>query len=297
MMISFLGLQNLINEFYDINDIDEINKKIIELELDLNLDYNNIYLFVYEKIKENEKINENEKKYEIIKDKKKIILITEIFFHYQTLKNLEKRNIINFLDNELKISHNKFNKFVEWTDKNLTILEKKRLILLTGSCFFTTGIRNSYKIDGLFINTLDKNIRETELQNLIYNDLFNNKDYMIGMNFTKSWKKIWDIYNMNFYNMSTSTFNDFTLCMDYNMYYYYKGLKIITLDTSIFFKLSRYNEYDFIDLLSIYRIYPGITDIELFFDTSKINNKKKLKKALSKYISYDKRKIKIQDIF
>jgi hypothetical protein len=288
--ISFLGIQNLIHEFYNIHNIDEINKKIKELKMNDNI--NKLYLLVFEKISSQPNDDTN---YELIKDEKNIILITEIFLHYHTLKHFEKRNIINFLHDDFKKSRYILNNFINWTDNNLTILEKKRLILLTDTCFFLTGIRKFNKIDGLFIDILENSNHETKLQDLIY-QITKEPKIMIYINSTKSWmKKKEKYFKQLFVDDYDNTFY-FDFCMHYDMYFYYRGIKIITLDTSIYLKIYRNKEKDILDLLCIYRIYSGITDIELFFDINTIKNKNKLKKALMKYIYYDRRKIKIQDL-
>jgi hypothetical protein len=287
--ITLLGLQNLINEYYDIWDIDEINRKINELEINKNI-YNEIYIFVYENINNIE--IKKDQIIEIIKEKK--IMIAQIFFHYQTLLYLQKRNIINFIDNGLSKSHTIFNNFIEFINNNFTILEKKRLILLSNSTFFITGIRNAYKIDFLFIDIHNDNIREKELYNII-NNLLTNKSYLISHNY---FSKLTNINN-NFYNPFNIIINDFIFCVDYNMYFYYKGLKFLTLDTCIYFKLYRNNAYDYLDLLCLYKLYPGLTDIEIFIVKNLINNKnfnKKIKKRFNRYLKSDKKKIKISDI-
>jgi hypothetical protein len=59
----------------------------------------------------------------------------------------------------------------------LSSIESQRLILLTGSCFLTTGIRKSGDIDSIFINIKSNESREEELVKLIYKDFYNEQKF------------------------------------------------------------------------------------------------------------------------
>jgi hypothetical protein len=231
----------------------------------------------------------------------------QTYFHEQTLINLEKKILKNWLDESFNPSFLRLNAFKSWQTKNLDTIECQRLILLTGSSLCTTGIRKSSDIDSIFINLgLENNIkREQELENLIYNDFFNEQTKIpfadSGMPGTKAWKQSWTDSNQIFYE--NSGIDDFYIALNPSMYYYWNGLKIMTFDLTLEFKIYRYIPSDYVDFIVITELYPHITniEIELLKDSiwkNKPNRTKKkinqlILKSFERYLPHDKRKINI----
>ena len=130
----------------------------------------------------------------------------QTYFHEQTLINLQKKILINWLDPTFYPSYLRLNALKNWQIKNLNLIESQRLILLTGSSFLTTGIRKSGDIDSIFINIKSNETREEELIKLIYKDFFNEKTKIpfidSGMPDTIAWKNSWSESNDAFYKLS-----------------------------------------------------------------------------------------------
>jgi hypothetical protein len=232
----------------------------------------------------------------------------QTYFHEQTLINLQKKVLINWLDPTFYPSYLRLNALKNWQIKNLNLIESQRLILLTGSSFLTTGIRKSGDIDSIFINIKSNETREEELVKLIYKDFFN-EDTKIpfidsGMPDTIAWKKSWSESNDAFYKLSKKTeLDDFVLALDPSMYYYWNGLKIMTFDLTIEFKLHRYIPSDYVDFIILNELYQNITDIEIPLSKDRIwsnkpnRSKEKINqliiKSFDRYLINDKRKINI----
>jgi len=230
----------------------------------------------------------------------------QTYFHEQTLINLQKKVLINWLDTTFYPSYLRLNALKNWQIKNLNLIESQRLILLTGSSFLTTGIRKSGDIDSIFINIKSNETREEELIKLIYKDFFNEKTKIpfidSGMPDTIAWKKSWSESNDAFYKLSKKNeLDDFVLALDPSMYYYWNGLKIMTFDSTIEFKLHRYIPSDYVDFIILNELYPNITDVEIPLSKDRIwsnkpnRSKEKINqliiKSFDRYLITDKRKI------
>ncbi len=235
----------------------------------------------------------------------------QTYFHSQTLINLQKKVLTNWLDPTFYPSYLRLNALKNWQIKNLSTIETQRLILLTGSSFTTTGIRKSGDIDSIFININSNESREEGLVKLIYKDFFNEQTKIpfidSGMPDTIAWKKTWTESNEAFYKSlvnSDQEINDFVLALDPSMYYYWNGLKIMTFDLTIKFKIDRYIPSDYVDFIILNELYPGITDVEIPLSKDRIwsnkpnRSKEKINqliiKSFDRYLINDKRKINIK---
>lgn len=233
----------------------------------------------------------------------------QTYFHEQTLINLQKKVLTNWLDPTFYPSYLRLNALKNWQIKNLSSIETQRLILLTGSAFLTTGIRKSGDIDSIFINIKSNDSREEELVKLIYKDFFNEQTkipfFDSGMPDTIAWKKSWSESNDAFYkSMKETELDDFVLALDPSMYYYWNGLKIMTFNLTIKFKLYRYIPSDFVDFIILSELYPKLSDIEIALSKSRIwsnkpnRSKEKINqliiKSFDRYLINDKRKINIK---
>lgn len=231
----------------------------------------------------------------------------QTYFHEQTLINLQNKILTNWLDPSFYPSYLRLNAIKNWQIKNLNTLEAQRLILLTGSSFFTTGIRKSADVDSILINIGLDTDREKEIISTVYNDFFNEKTKIpfsdSGMPGTIAWKDSWTQSNNDFYETLSPPIDDFILALDPSRYYYWNGIKIMTFDLTIEFKHNRYIPSDYVDFIILHELYPKITqfDIEIIKDNIWANkpNRSKEKinqliiKSFDRYLINDKRKINI----
>ena len=132
---------------------------------------------------------------------------------------------------------------------NTNLLEQNNFSLFGGASFYTHGIRKLGDLDGLCIN--DKNI---SLEEKIYKDMFDKStkiDFMdIGMPNSKAWSNKWnEINEIWVQNMKIKNLDDVVL--DPSNYYYYNGLKILTLKNSIELKKIRYFASDYADFIML----------------------------------------------
>jgi hypothetical protein len=231
----------------------------------------------------------------------------QIYFHEQTLFNLQQKILQNWLDESFTPSYLRLNAIKKWQIKNLSSIETQRLILLTGSSFFTTGIRKSSDVDSIFINIKNNSDREKKLVEIINKDFFNEKTKIpfadSGMPDTIAWKESWTIANNDFYNSLDSPIDDFILALNPSMYFYWNGLKIMSFEMTLQFKLFRYIPSDYVDFIILKELYPNITTVDLILNRLYIwkNKKNKSKdkinqliiKSFDRYLIKDKRRINL----
>ena len=341
--LSYLGAQNLLEYLYNKiilkrTSIDRklhfINTKLQYTEFDKNK-INDFYVIVFENINDLPisgtgaafKTTLRQEIMKIIKKKysNKNVELTDtvhindyfyetieyaqMYFHEQTLIHMQKKNINNWLDESMTPSFLRLNAIKKWQIKNLNLLESQRMILLTGTSFFTLGIRKSADIDSIFLNIESNNdTREKELTELIYKDFFN-EDTKIpfadsGMPGTIAWKESWTKKNQQFYSTFTDPLTDYILTMNPKLFYYWSGLKIMIFDMTLQFKLDRYIPSDYVDFIILKELYPGMTLIDIFVAKDAIWKNKKhrsiktinelIEKSFERYMLKDKRRINIK---
>ena len=120
---------------------------------------------------------------------------------------------------------------------------------------------------------------------------------------TIAWKDSWTESNNDFYKSLDYPIDDFILTIDPSMYYYWNGLKIMTFDLTLKFKLHRYIPSDYVDFIILKELYPNITTINLNLNKNYIWRNKKNKsnqkinqliiKSFDRYLIKDKRRINI----
>ena len=151
---------------------------------------------------------------------------------------------------------------------NANLLEQNNFILFGGASFYTYGIRKLGDLDGLCIN--DNN---EKLKNILYKDMFDKTtkiEFMdIGMPNSKSWKNKWNLINDIWVkNMKVNHLDDIVL--DPKNYYYFNGLKILTLENSIELKKIRYFASDYADFIMLNERFKNILNYKIELDRSLI---------------------------
>lgn len=339
--LSYLGAQNLVNHLYNKiiltktsvdRKLNFINSKLLYTGFKED-EMNDFYVIVFENINDlsisgSDSGFKTQLRQEIIKFIKddnlnsqveisdtihindffyETIEYAQIYFHNQTLLHYQRVIIENFLDNDFNPSFLRLNAIKKWQTKNLNTLENQRMMLLTGSCLYTMGIRKSSDIDSIFINIKSQDPRETELANLFYKDFFNKESKIpfatSGIPETIAWKESWTITNNIYYSSCNNELDDFLSLMNPDLFFYYNGIKVINFEMALQFKLSRYRPSDFVDFIVITELYPNITELEIYLAIKEIwKNKKdrsiqKINELIllnfERYLTKDKQKINI----
>jgi hypothetical protein len=206
------------------------------------------------------------------------------------------------------------NKIKSWTDKIDDAIEDAKS---EGNVETLKGLKD--KLKDYRQSGLDKD-GEFSYENLVFKylrrsghigKLFDEKTKIpfadSGMPGTIAWKESWTKSNNDFYNSLDYPINDFILALDPSMYFYWNGLKIMSFEMTLEFKLHRYIPSDYVDFIILKELYPNITTIDIYLNKSKIwenkHNRSNEKinqliiKSFDRYLIKDKRRINIYKYF
>ena len=151
------------------------------------------------------------------------IELSSIFFNKNSLEYLNLRKIENFFKETNNSTILKFNYVKNWILKHLTFFEQERVFFIGNSIMFLYGNQELEKIHFIFITNKQKTEREDYLSNLFENE-FNSKK---SISFIKT----------NYFDINTSKITSFFT--NPNNYFYWNGLKILTLSKYIEFTKSQ----------------------------------------------------------
>jgi hypothetical protein len=193
---------------------------------------------------------------------------SSIYLNKNTLDYMQKKNLNNLLHYFFRSSFIKLNIYKKWLLLNTNLLEQNNFALFGGASFYTHGIRKLGDLDGLCIN--DKN---KKLEDILYKDMFDKSTKLEFMDFgmpnSKVWSDKWnDINDIWIKNMKIKNLDDAVI--DPNNYYYFNGLKILTLNNSIELKKIRYFASDYADFIMLNERFKNILNYKIELDRSLI---------------------------
>jgi hypothetical protein len=201
------------------------------------------------------------------------IELAEIILNQNTLHLLKHQDCrlisLPFMGN----SHLFINTLKNWINQNFTLLEQERLILFGDIVLNAYGVKKINKIEGVFIS-LDNDSSEYDknLENLIYDTFVNKETCFHFIKITKENTKEYDKFHKDIIEKmkkKAGVENTKDLLSNPNNFFYYHGLKLVSIDLNIIYM----NFQNDIDLK---------TDVVM---TNVIN-----KNILSRLISFDKNK-------
>jgi hypothetical protein len=201
------------------------------------------------------------------------IELAEIILNQNTLHLLKHQDCrlisLPFMGNSLLF----INTLKNWINKNFTLLEQERLILFGDIVLNAYGVKKINKIEGIFIS-LDNDSSEYDknIENLIFDTFINKETCFHFTKITKENTKEYNKYHKDIIEKmkkKAGVENTKDLISNPNNFFYYHGLKLVSIDLNIIYM----NFQKDIDLK---------TDVVM---TNVIN-----KNILSRLISYDKNK-------
>jgi hypothetical protein len=258
------------SEIYDINEASKLIKDYTynikkDINPSLNIEKENIITAI-------EKFNS-------------VVEISQMLFSEETIKFLETRITENWLDENFIKTFMKLNAIKKWQTDNLSTLDQHTFILLDEATIGTLGIRNINKIRGLIYKGDE---------DMIYDEAFNPETRIpflkIGMPDTKNWSPLLQEEYKNIFN-GEWTSDQFIYS---NNYYYWNGLKIMTLINAIEYKGHRYELTDYIDFVSMRDMYNIECQITIEINLVNSGQHNIIKNLLTRFLKYNK--INLQSI-
>lgn len=194
---------------------------------------------------------------EILKNgQKNTFFLTNKF--YQTVEHGQIyfcQNSLKFLENQLLERHISYNMrksrillatFKKWVDQNMTLEQRRGILLFSSIILYIYGIRNIKDIDVY----LDDNIYSKTLDNYLLND--EKKFYFIDstMPNSKNWKLYWNKWQTKWAQlMGAKSFHEVIYNPKYH--FYYMGMKFMILKGDIERRLIRQRPRSMVDLIKI----------------------------------------------
>lgn len=177
--------------------------------------------------------------------------ISKLYFNKNSLEFLDKQNLKNFMSFKFWKSRVMFQTIRKWIYKNISLDEHEHIIFFSSIVLYLYGLRNCNDIDLIIYKNINKfnDITNTMInKDFIDSDLFFFLD--ISVKGTQKWKDHWNIWLNEWSKLCNyDTFDD--IIYNPNNYFYFMGMKIISLNVDIVRRIKRNRPRSFADLYVI----------------------------------------------
>ena len=171
---------------------------------------------------------------------------SQIFLHDETLKFLEKQNLMEHLSFDKSRLY--INTIKQWLIKNVSLIDYERFIIMSSGILYAYGIRECRDVDGLMLSG------KNDVNELTAKYFYDKKTKFpfadFGIIGSKWWKKSWDDADKKWFEMLEVEERDEIIFRPEN-HFYFNGLKFMTLKAEMYRKLVRGKYHDIGDILMI----------------------------------------------
>ena len=197
----------------------------------------------------NKDINEENYCVFIPNTKEQIKNTTSIFFNETTIKFLENQNFEYFLSKDYDISKKLFFKYKKWLMYNLNFIEQQQFMLYSSVVLFLLGNRNMNDLD-LYIHTVEENILEK------IKDFDNKEEYNLDYHAknTSTWPLHWNTWLDEWAVKCGAKYFE-ELLGNPKYYFYFLGVKILSIDCDIVRRIERKRPKAYADLIALNKRY------------------------------------------
>jgi hypothetical protein len=184
------------------------------------------------------------------------VINSKLLLNENSLKYLEYQRFDKIIS--FKTSILKFNKFMVWIYKNLTLLDLEYICVWSGMLSFTFGIREFSDIDmhiyqNNYYNTLYKKFNKFDIHgieldipgdyNTVLSSLKPNQPFKLVEKYTNDIK----IDSIKIFNKNSTLID---IYFNHNYYYYFYGLKFVNLSTQFYWRYTRQRPAPIADLIA-----------------------------------------------
>jgi hypothetical protein len=176
---------------------------------------------------------------------------SQIFLHKKTLSFLKKQN----LENHLKFDRSRLyiNTIKQWMIKNVKLIDYERFVIMGSSVLYLYGLRECRDVDGLVLGDGISNELMDNVSKFFYNKETKFSYAGLGITNTKYWDKGWDDKDIPWFKLFGLKYRDELLFNPEN-YFYFNGMKFVTLKIEILRKYIRHKHHDVGDMLMVMEI-------------------------------------------
>jgi len=211
----------------------------------------------------------------------------KLYFHKNSMKFLKRQNLTNFLADKNMTSRMYFQTFKNWLYKEIDPIDWDRFVIYGGSTLYTHGVRPIRDIDGM-IMPYREGLRTKNIREKVFTYLYDRKTKFFFLDFGmansephSSWKEVWDIKNKVLFDfLKVKNLN--SLCTVPKYYYYYQGIKILTLKYDYAKRYIRRRYTDYADLIALYKTVS--TSKKLVLPPIEATDKNLMRKEIHKYM-------------
>lgn len=181
-----------------------------------------------------------------------------MLFNKNTLKMFHHVDIAKHLDPKLNKCRIYLNTVKQWLVKNVHPIDLDRFVFMGSMGLFTLGIRGCRDVDGICSQEPQQSNSEylfAKLDKYFFN--YKKKFFFAEINVpgTRSWKSDWDEKDKPWLDSIDVEHKD-QLIFDPAHYFYYNGLKCVSILDDVKKRLQRRRYTDFVDIYVLNNTYP-----------------------------------------
>jgi hypothetical protein len=182
---------------------------------------------------------------------------SQIFLHKKTLSFLKKQNLEKYLSFDKSRLY--INTIKQWLVKNVDLIDYERFVIMGSAILYVYGIRQCRDVDGLMLGASDK--LNENVAKFFYERQTKFPFAEFGItNTEKYWDKGWDEKDKAWFKLLNINYRD-ELLFNPDCYFYFNGMKFLTIKAEILKKYIRHKAQDVADMIEIMELL-GI-DIKL----------------------------------
>jgi len=208
----------------------------------------------------------------------------QLFFVRNSLIALNFQNLEKHLDKNMEKCRIYVNTIKKWIVENVHPIDMERFLFFGSTILYTYGIRVCRDVDGL-VGHIPIKSKTDYLAGKIVKYFYNRKTKFffgdLGMKGTKAWDDKWDQKDKAWFKLMKIEDRD-EMIYDPKNYYYYNGLKLLTLKNNAMKNMVRRNYHDYGDLIQI----EHTTNLEIDYPpVPEKYTKKKFIELIKKYMT------------
>jgi hypothetical protein len=211
---------------------------------------------------------------------------TKIFFNKNSLKALHFQDLNNHLDKSMGKGRVYMNTVKKWIIENVHPYDQDRFIFMGSTVLYAYGIRVCRDVDGLVSPRPELNDSKTpffleKIRKSFYEKSSKFFFADIGVQDTALWKNSWDVKDKKWFDLIGIKHRD-ELIFDPKNYFYFNGIKMVTLLINVKRRVLRKKVTDYGDLFETMRK----TNITIDFSKLPVSSpKKQFLKELHEYMA------------
>lgn len=211
---------------------------------------------------------------------------TRLFFNKNSMMALHFQDLNSHLSKNFGTCRIYLNTIKNWITKNISPIDYDRFMFMSSTVLYIYGIRVCRDVDGFVSGKpMSKDSKTPFLEEKLRKNFYDKHTKFffadIGMPGTKLWKDRWDDHDKPWFDIIGIKYRD-QLIFDPEQYFWYNGMKFVTIKNDVRRRILRRKVTDYGDLMEIERK----TNIEIEYPIVPDEySKEEFEKLLKEYMS------------